>query len=115
VLQSKELQLYLHLPLLASHSLKVSRHSDPERSRMGRTAFGFAVAYFSTPSKKIISAEAEILQFHPRLFSADKIRLFPVDCAHSLNGCLHRHADNLPIVTILSMPKLVKTLVSPSS
>jgi hypothetical protein len=65
--------------------------------------------------QKIISAEAEILQFHPRLFSADKIRLFPVDCAHSLNGCLHRHADNLPIVTILSMPKLVKTLVSPSS
>jgi hypothetical protein len=43
---------------------------------MGRTAFAFAVAYFSTPTQKIISAEAEILQFHPRLFSADKSGFF---------------------------------------
>jgi hypothetical protein len=67
--------MYLRLPLLAFHSLKISRHSDPERSRMGRTAFAFAVAHFST-IKKIISGEAEILQFHPRLFSADKSAFF---------------------------------------
>jgi len=41
---------------------------------------------FSTPTKKIISAEAENLQFHPRLFSADKSAFFQLIARiHSMN------------------------------
>jgi hypothetical protein len=103
------------LPSPASPLTQISRHSDPERSRIGRTAFAFAVAYFLDPNKKNHFGRSGKSAVSSAPVLSGQIRFFPVDRAHSLNEYLHGDAFNRPIVTILSMAKLVKTLISWSS
>jgi hypothetical protein len=82
---------------------------------MGRTAFAFAVAYFLDPKQKIISTEAGIICSFIRTGSQRANPLFQLIARARSMDILHRDAFRLPIVTILSTAKLVKTPVSSSS